>query len=391
MGKELLDAINNIYEWLSKYKELEKIYNIAHNKNNLKDVVYLSDVSKIDKEKVIECISLNIEYLLSLNNTKYILEKKKDENEIFKNLDTVDRLIKTDKKTNIDFIEDEVYLLLKTNAMLTVYCCICISVGNINDLIDENYYLKENNMARCYYRGHSDYSYNLLPSIYRDLPLNNEILDYNKLCDLYLKANLTDKYCNIFDSKTVDYNFCAYMQHSKEYSPLLDFTNDYFAALSFATTSYNKPINAYYKKDAAIFELSINKTNIIENEIEASDKLKQLDVYISNRKLDVLSNVRGKPLYYCTYKDFETEVSLIETKATNDRMKYQRGCFLLIIKCVIINGVILMPIDFGYIKKYKISAKKKFEIYDYICKNKKRYEYNHLMDPYLYFYEAPLK
>ena len=75
-------------------------------------------------------------------------------------------------------------------------------------------------------------------------------------------------------------------------------------------------------------------------------------------------------------------------------MKYQKGCFLYFQKAVIINGNLLMPINFGRIKKYTIPPSgdtlNKKVIYEKICNDYKCFSQDYLMNPYKYFEEAPL-
>ncbi|MBQ0036394.1 MAG: hypothetical protein KBT35_05710 [Firmicutes bacterium] len=101
-------------------------------------------------------------------------------------------------------------------------------------------------------------------------------------------------------------------------------------------------------------------------------KLTDLDVIIIDKKLDASTLIRGKELYYCTYNDFKTSTFILKDK-TNDRMKYQKGCFLYFQNAVIANNCLLLPANFGRIRKYTIPSSgktvNKKSIYEYILQN----------------------
>jgi len=100
----------------------------------------------------------------------------------------------------------------------------------------------------------------------------------------------------------------------------------------------------------------------------------------------------GKKLYYCTYKDFEIEAFVLKEK-TNDRMKYQKGCFLYFQKAMIVNEVLLIPVNFGRISKYNIPSQgktlNKFSIYRVIKEKYEHYKYEYMMNPYKFFEDSP--
>ena len=107
----------------------------------------------------------------------------------------------------------------------------------------------------------------------------------------------------------------------------------------------------------------------------------------------MFSLIRGKHLFRCSYDDFRVEACTLTDK-TNDRMKYQQGCFLYFKRAVIINGNLLLPINFGRIKKYTIPADGNTLTKKIIAnKIKSKYRYyapHYLMNPYEYFEESPL-
>lgn len=285
--------------------------------------------------------------------------------------------------------EDNRFLFLNTAAMLVVFCVNCQITRRISTLMDDNLIIKDKTQGKNIYRGVSNKKYTLIPTIYRNLSIGDGygVVNSTKLRNLYINSNLLPKYKEVFGSDRVDYAFCAFAQHAKQFSPLLDFTDDYRVALSFATNGTGS-INDYYMNDAALYSLSFDEIDSLE-QIDFSD----IDVFINENKISMFSIIRNKRLFHCTYDDFRVEAFIL-TDITNDRMKYQKGCFLYFKRAVIINGSLFLPINFGRIRKYTIPAKgntlTKKRIAERIKSDHIYYLPQYLMDPYKYFEEAPL-
>lgn len=285
--------------------------------------------------------------------------------------------------------EDQLLLIMDTASMLVIFCVNCQITRRISALLDDDLVIKGKTSGKQIYRGVSNASYNLIPTIYRNISIDHGfgVVDSNKLKSLYFGSNLLPKYKDVFGSDEVDYAFCAFAQHSRQYSPLLDFTEDFRVALSFAAIN-STSINDYERNDAALYSMSFDTIDSLE-QIDFSD----IDVFVNEKKISMLSHIRGKPLFQCTYDDFRVEAFILTDK-TNDRMKYQKGCFLYFKRAVIINGSLLLPINFGRIKKYIIPAKGKTltkrKIAERINSDYKYYLPQYLMNPYKYFEEAPL-
>ena len=285
-------------------------------------------------------------------------------------------------------IDDKLFFI-ETASMLVIFCVNCQITRRISTIMDKDLQMNMNS-SRLVYRGHTDASYKLIPSLYRNLKLTDGygVVNISMLKSLYSSSGLSDKYNAVFGSNNIDYNFCAFAQHAKSYSPFLDFTYDANVALSFAVSKTNS-INDYLQKNAALFTLSFNDSIETKHNISLSS----IDVFINEKRITPFAKIRDKELYKCTYYDFYVEAFLLEEK-TNDRMKYQKGCFLYFQRAVIINGNLLIPINFGRIKKYIIPTSgrtlNKFTIYDKIRSDYKYYLPDYLMNPYKYFEEAPL-
>lgn len=242
-----------------------------------------------------------------------------------------------------------------------------------------------------YFRGQSDFSYSLVPSIYRNLNYNGTV-DDKFLFDLYNKEGFVAKYNSIFSTiHNLNYQFVAFMQHAASFSPFIDFTNRLTIAEIFATEPSNKNKNNYSNTDASLF---VFYPNVVKND---DVNFSKHNVQFFKNKLQLDSVIFGKKLLFCKLTDFLVEFQFF-TNATNDRMRYQHGSFLYINKCVIANGRLFFPFSQGCFVKYRIYAKKnisksklslvsKEDVYNQVCNLEPFHDEKHLMDPYLYFTE----
>ncbi|MBQ0036395.1 MAG: FRG domain-containing protein [Firmicutes bacterium] len=132
--------------------------------------------------------------------------------------------------------------ILTSSLIVVSFCVSCGSEKRISKLINNDLsYVDFIEKKRTYYRGVTNSKYSLIPSIYRNLAVDNKgayEFSYNSLKKLYSDINLQSKYSIVFDSDIVDYSFCAFAQHSISYSRFLDFTEEIKVALSFATNNW---------------------------------------------------------------------------------------------------------------------------------------------------------
>lgn len=249
--------------------------------------------------------------------------------------------------------------------------------------------------STTYYRGQSDYSYKLLPSLYRGLRKDG-VIDFAKLSKMYQDTFFFEKYCNHIEKIShVNYSFISFIQHAVAYSPLLDFSEDKDIALVFASASDGKNYNAYQQTDAGLYSFYSHGSITSNKDIDSIIKEQQVQYY--SGKLKYSSTIFGKPLLECDIDDFSVDLYSFSAP-TNDRMKYQKGVFLYFQKCVIVNGELFFPYSFGYIAKSKIPCKEtvnksklsiasKEDIYNTIVNNNPSLDMNHLLNPYLTFGE----
>lgn len=382
----------------------ESLKRLLRKHEDVKNVIYVEDSLSsrnkfeelIAKEEICKINNLNevcesLKYNLNMIHD-YDFDVKAENRNTIEVISAANDLFVYISDKNIElnlFTEDEILLVIETASLLVVFCVTCRSTRRISKLIDENLNVISNSNLKVYYRGHSSAKYNLIPSMFRNLKVKDgwDIINSQGLYLLYNQSGLLEKYEKVFGEKRIDYNFCAFAQHSKAYSPFLDFTEDIKVALSFATKNTGS-INDYINEDAAVFSISFNDPLSEKSKVDLS----MIDVFVSNKKLNAFSTIRNKPLYSCTYKDFEVEAFILKDK-TNDRMKYQKGCFLYFQRAVIVRDILLFPLPFGRIAKYTIPAAEnvfsKKNVYQKILNDYNHYKYDYMMNPYKYFEESP--
>ena len=383
--EKIMELLSNLNEKLKKHPDVRSVY--KRSMENEKKQVLIHNYSLYTDDW--RAFKTNLQMLREI-----------DFEELTENKPTIDVLkvalsllqYSVLDKTEIEAIikkEDDFLLFLDTAAMLVIFCVNCHITRRISTLIDDELVMNNIASGKQIYRGVSNSGYGLIPTMYRGISIGSGfgVVNSTKLKNLYINANLLSKYKEVFGKDDVDYAFCAFAQHSKSYSPLLDFTEDVKVALSFATINSGS-INDYERNDAALYCMSFDAITCLER-IDFDD----IDVFINEKKVSMFSVIRGKCLFQCTYDDFRVDAFILTDK-TNDRMKYQKGCFLYFRRAVIINGSLLLPINFGRIRKYTIPANGKTltkrKIAQRIKSDYKYYMPQYLMDPYKYFEEAPL-
>lgn len=346
--KDIIEAIKYLHKQLEKHPDVKAIYRKSSDRELNNNYSFFDSEFENSYKQTVDAFSHNIEMLDRI-------EIEKDE----ENKNTVDVIEAAQMTLDNDIrswllinyfmfnTNNEKMLFLETAAMLVIFCVNCQITRKISTLLDDDLEFKSKTDEDSIFRGHTNSNYKLIPSIYRNLSIEDGfgIVNISMLNSLYSKSNLSEKYKRVFGDSKIDYNFCAFAQHSKAYSPFLDFTEDYKVALSFATGTTGS-VNEYIKKDAALYSLSFRSSIEVRNSID----LNAIDIFINEKRISPMSIIRGKRLFLCKYEDFAVEAFILKDK-TNDRMKYQKGCFLYFQRAVIINGNLLLPINFGRIKK----------------------------------------
>lgn len=374
---KIFKTIDAAEEKLLNYDPIKEIYYVERHKFPLEDVKGMKEIIETNWKKILDnfiCILKVLHtYIVTddyLNNVeRYINDEIYELNEKVSNIQLHEFNFAFDKKEKI----------VKITLLFNLYACCVVPQGNPKYLLEDGTlaYLPK---ALSYFRGEDNYDYSLLPSIYRGKEFNTKVEQFGDkggtltfasfLFDYYYKCGFIKRYDAFEKYNEVDYKFCSLMQHAGCKSPLLDVTQNSKIAVSFASSSKTDI-------DGSLYVFS-NLT-----EVNESESMRDLSIFVINRKLDYLALIRNTPILLCNIKNFDVELKLLTTQ-TNDRMKFQKGAFLYINKCIIINHKILLPISNKNIKKYRISVDYK-KIYQ--LKIEPRYKYEFLMDPYSYLKE----
>ena len=388
---QLLASLKNELE---KNQIIRKVYSVEDNKKDfIHQITAFTSFTTNDFLHIYNSLLVNIGFL-----KEYVSSDRTTSKNIQRINSLIFDLSDDNVEENEEFIsslnDDNKSILISLQNMIVLYAVTSFEEKEIGSFLsfgennEDDYTLLYSSKGK-YYRGEGDFSYKLLPSIFR----NYNVSKYGPVCDiatlfsLYRDSNLLSKYKEIFDYRYVDYDFCAYMQHSKAYSPLLDLTSNPSIALSFATKS-SGDMNKYMNSDASLYEFSF--TTFKELNVDDVYLFRNHNTFIIDGRLRISSFVRNKILCKCTYLDFAIDVSIFDKKV-NDRMKYQKGAFLYINNSVVVNGIMLMPLSMGKITKYRIPTNNKITIYNANKKYRPQYDYEHLMDPYMFFNDAPNK
>jgi hypothetical protein len=195
------------------------------------------------------------------------------------------------------------------------------------------------------------------------------------------------------------------LQHSCSYSPFLDFTKDSDIALSFALSNSGS-INDFNNEESSIYQLFLTsgKDEIVTvNSKEAlRSLLNSFSVYCLKTKIvlgsaplfatyDTQGNL-GIPYMKYTFSSFASIVNALTPKVlfidvpTNDRMKFQKGTFVLFYDFLMVDQHIFYNLNPSfYIEKMVIPPNVKTSMLRSLEKNHPYCQQRYLMDPYDFF------
>lgn len=266
-------------------------------------------------------------------------------------------------------------------------------LNNQNMIYDGNNY---NDDIECWFRGQSNYSWHLQPSMYRNLnnvfPKQQDIT-FNQIADIYSKNGMVDKWSKITNRNQIDYKFISFMQHSISYSPFIDFTKDIVISLSFALGN-KSALNDFYQNDAAIYKLKLNR-KYLATSMEKVDDILVNEYYVDYLPKPYKIGSALKGMKVITFKDIISALTpkyLMIPVKTNDRMLYQNGVFVLFYDCALIQGNVFAWLNKD-IKLNKLRIDKsdnpniqgKRHFYDTIQRDYPHYSQSKLLNPYDYY------
>lgn len=245
----------------------------------------------------------------------------------------------------------------------------------------------ENNDGAHWYRGQTDYIWDLTPSMFRNLEnvfSKETTINKRTIENVYAENGMLDKWKKVFKTSKIDYAFLSYMQHSIAYSPLLDFTSDFPTALSFALSN-RSAVNNFAYKDSSVFQIEVTNNRMRTTDFYDLPDSFYID-YVPN-KYAIGTSIHGKTML--TYDDIiealTPEFVMIDAE-TNDRMKYQHGKFILFYNYLSLQGTVCTWLNKDlHVTKYRIRKEEKNRWCDKLRKDYPYLMVDKMMDPYRYF------
>lgn len=366
MAERWIEAVKRLYEYFVNETIVQDLFEPSSDKEMLS---YFLDKGEEDFES--ETLASFIKLADGLHQTiDYPVS-------IYPYVDKIKGDIKLIAGENLGSIsKTELVEIAKFNAAATLFLCsISIATGFEGyEKIKQAFTVHDT----IYFRGQTSASYGLLPSLYRGLEVEGDIITLETIEKKYKQHGFYQRYSQIFPrngKSKVDYDMMSYVQHSASYSPLLDVTSSFDAALFFACSGKNINPNLYETTDAALFAIQLLKGESTKTDLNIK--------WIKGKARFDSCIVDDLPLYACSHEDFYVYYTMAD-KVTNDRMRYQRGGFLYIEEAAAINGHFLIPFDQINIIKITIPAAMKKELYQKAMASSPHLSEEYIYDPYAY-------
>ena len=247
-----------------------------------------------------------------------------------------------------------------------------------------------------WFRGQSNFEWNLLPSLYRNIDGKKLVhIDNNYIFDLYKKFGLIEKYGKTIGWHYTDYDFQSFMQHSVSLSPFLDFSTNPIVSTVMAlsdTTAFKQ----HYEKDSALYEIVIRSEKITYKKDTVDRALMNFNAYYCETIpfFQTLS-LKGRMI---TIDSIDSLIEALSPSVmfidipSNDRMRYQSGKFVLFHDCLVLKDKVYAELcPNASLRIYKISKSFKAHVpgmpnlLETIVKRYPQFSPHNMMNPYDYF------
>lgn len=260
-----------------------------------------------------------------------------------------------------------------------------------------------------FYRGQASEAWSLAPTFLRGMGESAQ-LDANAYLFHARKRGLLSKYESAIETGHGFYQRCAFFQHACSFSPLIDFTVDPVVATTFALMDPRvDPLDSPF--DSLVYSFEANRDANDSDTYRVLRDKKTVNRFLEQEYRMVYLNedylALGKPYDILTYdaqgnphretfvlNTLEEVLHALTPSFTfidlpiNDRMRYQKGLFLVFHDCVCLKGHIFCELNSNFVlHRNRIAGKAKETIRNEIRRDYPHKDFAHLMNPYLFFQE----
>ncbi len=303
-----------------------------------------------------------------------------------------------------DLIRFALALSLKRSAQYTAFKGGLSTVKSLKDIA------RNKKGTITYYRGQFHGDWELVPSFLREIK-DSVFLDHNAYTRLTNDRRLNEKYeASMGETSNNVYERSAFFQHACSFSPLIDFTFDPIVATTFAVSCPEKEeddptvgamVYSFQAKEGPsesdgyrVYHDLSQANRFIRDEFRL---IYLNETYVALRKTYALKAFDERGNLYERRLRFDTIAEFIKALTpsfafidlpTNDRMRYQKGVFLVFHDCLCLDGCIYFELNPNFsLHQCEIMPEGKSAIRKEIARNHPGKDYEHLMNPYLYFQE----